>query len=100
MKTSLLYKLDTLLLKQKKLPVLGFFFRIRTRGIMLEKKLATPNTGRFFASIELYLIHNLKKKYVHCKEFDNKFIFKTSFRIDSKQNVMIVRDKYFKEVVV
>ena len=43
--TLLLYKLDTLLLKQKNLPVLditGFFFRIRT--------LMISNTGRFFCS--------------------------------------------------
>ena len=61
----LLYKLDTLLLKQKNLPVLditGFFFRIRTRVtalvlrtsaftwvLMRKKKPIISNTGRFFS---------------------------------------------------
>ena len=62
--TLLLYKLYTLLLKQKNLPVLditGFFFRIRTRVkaevrstkavtrvLMRKKKPVISNTGRFF----------------------------------------------------
>ena len=55
--TLLLYKLiDTLLLKQKNLPVLditGFFFRIRTQVTALvlrirKKKPVISNTGRFF----------------------------------------------------
>jgi hypothetical protein len=60
----LLYKLDTLLLKQKNLPVLditGFFFRIHTHVTALvlrtsaftwvlvrKKKPVISNTGRFF----------------------------------------------------
>jgi hypothetical protein len=63
-KTLLLYKLDTLLLKQKNLPVLditGFFFRIRTQVTALvlrtsaftwvrmrKRKPVISNTGRFF----------------------------------------------------
>ena len=62
--TLLLYKLDTLLLKQKNLSVLditGFFFRIRTQVttlvlrtstftwvLMRKKKPVISNTGRFF----------------------------------------------------
>ena len=62
--TLLLYKLDTLLLKQKNLPVLditGFFFHIRTQVtalvlhtsaftwvLMRKKKPVISNTGRFF----------------------------------------------------
>jgi hypothetical protein len=62
--TLLLYKLDTLLLKQKNLPVLditAFFFRIRTqvttlvlrtsaftRVLMRKKKPVISNTSRFF----------------------------------------------------
>jgi hypothetical protein len=59
--TLLLYKLDTLLLKQKNLPVLditGFFFRIRTQvtaehlgrhlSTNAEKEPVISNTVRFF----------------------------------------------------
>ena len=62
--TLLFYKLDTLLLKQKNLPVLDimcFFFRIRTqvtalvlrtsaftRVLMRKKEPAISNTGHFF----------------------------------------------------
>jgi hypothetical protein len=53
--TLLLYKLDTLLLKQKNLPVLditGFFFRIRTSAftwvLMRKKKPVISNTVHFF----------------------------------------------------
>jgi len=62
--TLLLFKLDTLLLKKKNLPVLditGFFFRIRTQVTALvlmhlclplsthaEKNPVISNTGRFF----------------------------------------------------
>ena len=67
-----MYKLDTLLLKQKNLPELditGFFFRIRTPVTALmrrpsldysfgKKKPVISNTGRFNVSIVLHLILN------------------------------------------
>ena len=55
--TLLLYKLDTLLLKQKNLPVLditGFFFRIRTHA---GKNPLYPIRAASFVSIVLYPIH-------------------------------------------
>ena len=71
--TLLLYKLDTLLLKQKNLPVLditGFFFRIRTQVtalvlrtsaftwvLMRKKKPWYPIRAASFVSIVLYPIH-------------------------------------------
>ena len=64
--TSLLYKLDTLLLKQEKLPVLDitcFLFLIRTTqlGFHLthtgkETRYIQYGSSRFFVSILLYLI--------------------------------------------
>jgi hypothetical protein len=70
--TLLLYKLDTLLLKQKNLPVLditGFFFRIRTQVTALVRRPSPdyscgkrnplyPIRAASFVSIVLYLILN------------------------------------------
>ena len=55
--TFLLSKLDTLLLKQKKLPIsdiTGFFLRIRPR---VKKKAVISNTADFLVSIVPYLLH-------------------------------------------
>ena len=62
--TLLLYKLDTLLLKQKNLPVLditSFFFRIRTQVTALVRKRNPlyPIPATSFVSIVLYLIHTM-----------------------------------------
>ena len=84
--TLLLYKLDTLLLKQRNFLVLditGFFFRIRTQVTALvlprpppeyscgKRNPLYPIQAAFFVSIVLYPIHvmTLLKKFLYSKNF-------------------------------
>ena len=83
--TLLLYKLDTLLLKQKNLPVLditGFFFHIRiqvtafTWVLMRKKKPVISNMGRFlcFNSTVSYTCSNVLIQKVHnTSKFETKY---------------------------
>jgi hypothetical protein len=96
--TLLLYKLDTLLLKQKNFPVLditGFFFRIRiqvtalvlrtsafTWVLMRKKKPVISNTGKFFCfnstvSYTFLKTKKINKSNMYFKRFlatNNKYI--------------------------
>jgi hypothetical protein len=83
--TLLLYKLDTLLLKEKNLPVLditGFFVRICTQVtalvlrisaftwvIMLKKKPVISNTGRFFCFNRIEYVY-LSIKDAHDRQYN------------------------------
>ena len=66
--TLLLYKLDTLLLKQKNLPVLditGFFFHIRTQGphnINIKRNKGIPHDFVRFTHLGLHLSTHAEKE--------------------------------------